>query len=117
MMNRQCNMQLLLFKSLYTMNRNVPILHLYDINCQFATRLWAWFNSLPKDLQKTPTKAGMWTHAIPKLHIMGHILKCQAAFSLNFLSGCAQTDSEGIKRMWVLMNGITLSTCEMQAGQ
>jgi bacterioferritin-associated ferredoxin len=113
----QCNMQLSLFKSLHTLNRPVPIKHSYDINCQFAVHLWDRVKTLPADLWNTPTPASDWTHCIPKMHIMGHIRRCQVLYSLNFIHGCGRTCGECIERMWALMNGIATSTREMRAGR
>jgi bacterioferritin-associated ferredoxin len=106
----QCNMQLALFKSLRTMNRPVPVVLSYDINCQFSINLWKRFESLPDDLKDTPTPPCDWTHCIPKMHILGHIRLCQIIYSLNYIFGCGRTCGECIERMWALMNGIALST-------
>jgi hypothetical protein len=111
-------MQLSLFKSLRTMNRDVDILHSYDINCQFAVNMWERYETLPDNIKDVPPPSkDRWTHVIPKVHIKGHCLKCQERYSLNFHCGCGRTCGEGIERMWSLTNGIALSTREMRAGR
>jgi hypothetical protein len=111
-------MTMSLFKSLRTMNRGVDILQSYDINCQFSKNLWQRYETLPDNIKDVPPPPPMcWTHCIPKVHIKGHSLDCQACYSLNFHVGCARTCGEGIERMWALTNGIALSTREMRAGQ
>jgi hypothetical protein len=95
----------------------VPILHTYDINCQFWRGFWERFNKLPpslKDTMNVPRED--WQHLIPKMHLMGHIRKCQAPFSLNFARGAARTCGEAIERMWSVTNGIAPSVREMGPG-
>jgi hypothetical protein len=98
-------------------NVGVPLLHTYDINCQFKPGFWERFKNLPPELQvllKVPPED--WQHLIPKMHLMGHIRKCQAPFSLNFARGAARTCGESIERMWATTNGIAPSVREMGAG-
>jgi hypothetical protein len=95
----------------------VRVLHTYDINCQFNHGFWERFEDLPPDLKavlKVPPEE--WQHLIPKMHLMGHVQKCQAPFSLNFVSGAAQTCGKSIEQMWALVNGIALSVREMGSG-
>jgi hypothetical protein len=95
----------------------VPVLHTYDINCQFKNGYWKRVDSLPDFLKeglKVPRHE--WQHLIPKMHLMGHIRKCQAPFSLNFARGAARTCGESIERMWALLNGISTSVREMGPG-
>jgi bacterioferritin-associated ferredoxin len=110
-------MMLSLFKSLRTLDRAVPVVHTYDINCQFSVNMWQRFKTLPEDLKRTPTSPDDWTFLIPKMHIMGHLALCQAMYSLNHHHGAGRTCGECIERMWALMNGISLSTREMRAGR
>jgi hypothetical protein len=113
--NRYCNMTWSLVSALQ--NVRTPILHTYDINCQFSRNLWARFGTLPQDLLDALIVAReMWTHLIPKLHLMGHIRKCHALFSLNYAIGTARTCGEAIERMWALINGISSSVREMGPG-
>jgi hypothetical protein len=110
-------MMLSLFKSLRTLDRDVPLVHTYDINCQFSVKIWERFETLPEDLKRTATPRNEWTFLIPKMHLMGHLLLCQAMYSLNHHHGAGRTCGECIERMWALMNGISLSTREMRAGR
>ena len=54
--------------------------------------------------------------AVPKCHLPGHKLPCQAPHSLNLLSEAARTDGEGIERGWASFNGVASSTKEMGPG-
>jgi hypothetical protein len=113
---RQCNMMYSLFKSLCTLNNRLPILHTYDINCQFSPRLWERYEDLPTELKQLDIPRSWWVHLIPKMHLMGHIRACHAPFSLNFQRGAARTCGEAIERMWSLLNGIATSIREMGPG-
>jgi hypothetical protein len=112
---RYCNMTWSLASALR--NVRVPVLHTYDINCQFSRNLWERFGELPQDLLDALMVAReQWTHLIPKLHLMGHVRKCHALFSLNYAIGTARTCGEAIERMWALINGIATSVREMGPG-
>jgi hypothetical protein len=110
-------MMLSLFKSLWTLDCSVPIVDTYNINCQFSVNMWEQFKTLPEDLKHTPTLPDDWTFLIPKMHIMGHLALCQAMYLLNHHHSARRTCGECIKRMWALMNRISLSTREMRAGR
>lgn len=87
----------------------------YDIICQ-------WFKNLVERLKKLPPhiRLHLAVHlckfVIPKLHIYGHKLACQLAFSLNFTPGVGKTDGEGIERTWANMGPVATSTREMGPG-
>ncbi|THU82589.1 hypothetical protein K435DRAFT_626491, partial [Dendrothele bispora CBS 962.96] len=53
---------------------------------------------------------------IPKLHILGHLIKCQEDYSLNYTHGVGQTDAEGIERVWSGLGGVATSLKEMGPG-
>ncbi|KAF8183260.1 hypothetical protein K438DRAFT_1766936 [Mycena galopus ATCC 62051] len=50
------------------------------------------------------------------LHIKGHLGDCQTVYSLNYVPGSAQTDGEGIERLWANIGGVASSTREMGPG-
>ncbi|KAJ7699815.1 hypothetical protein B0H16DRAFT_1835822 [Mycena metata] len=87
----------------------------YNIVCQ-------WFKSLFDRLVKLPATVRFFIvtrlmcFVIPKMHIHSHTLACQLVFSLNFLLGATQTDSEGIERPWANFGGVATSTREMGPG-
>jgi hypothetical protein len=94
-----------------------PIVHTYDINCQYWPLLQERFDDLPPALrQEVQVPPKDWQHLIPKMHLMGHIQKCQAPFSLNFAHGAAWTCGKAIKWMWSMTNGLAPSVREMNPG-
>lgn len=54
--------------------------------------------------------------AVPKCHLPGHRLLCQAPHSLNLMESVGRTDGEGIERGWSSFNGLASSTKEMGPG-
>jgi hypothetical protein len=84
----------------------------YDIVCQ-------WWVNLKKRLKKLPPLVRLvlamelMRFVIPKMHIHSHTLACQLCFSLNLVPGSAQTDGEGIERLWAHIGGVATSTREM----
>jgi hypothetical protein len=105
-----------LFSALKALDVKVPVLHTYNINCQFVKNLWTRFQTLPKELRHLNIPKDWFTHLIPKMHLMGHTRCCQAPYSLNFAHGACRTCSEAIERMWALIVGILLSVREMGPG-
>jgi hypothetical protein len=105
-----------LFKSITTLNIQVPLLHTYDIYCQFVQLFWEHFKDLPSDLQQIKICNNWWTHLILKMHLLGHTRKCQAPYLLSYAFGARRTCDKAIERMWALMNGIALSVRKMGAG-
>ncbi|THU96579.1 hypothetical protein K435DRAFT_574507, partial [Dendrothele bispora CBS 962.96] len=55
-------------------------------------------------------------YMIPKLHILGHLVKCQLAFLLSFVYGAGQTDAEGIEWVWSGLGPVATSIKEMGPG-
>ena len=74
------------------------IFTLYDIACQWATHLFTQMNAptMPESLHLSPSTLEKFF--VPKFHLPGHVIKCQAPFSFNFASGVGQTDGEGIEQ-------------------
>ncbi|KAF8137923.1 hypothetical protein K438DRAFT_1638817, partial [Mycena galopus ATCC 62051] len=87
----------------------------YDIMCQ-------WSKSLKERLLELPS--GVRFHlaryfvkfVILKLHILGHLKKCQEIFSLLFTLGSGQSDMEGIERIWSSSGLMGASTQEIGPG-
>ncbi|KAJ7431875.1 hypothetical protein B0H11DRAFT_2261289 [Mycena galericulata] len=87
----------------------------YDIVCQWWVNLKARLMLLPP-LIRLRAALELMRFVIPKMHIHGHTLACQLAFSLNYVPGSAQTDGEGIERPWANIGGVASSTREMGPG-
>ncbi|KAF8208554.1 hypothetical protein K438DRAFT_1961156 [Mycena galopus ATCC 62051] len=91
------------------------ILLSYDIMCQ-------WYKNLRERLSKLPPGLRLnlvlyfIKYVIPKLHILGHLRKCQESFSLSYTLGAAQADMEGIERIWSSSGQMGVSTREMGLG-
>ncbi|KAF7341647.1 CxC2 domain-containing protein [Mycena sanguinolenta] len=87
----------------------------YDIMCQ-------WHKSLRERLKKLPSAVRLLLanyfvkFVIPKLHILGHLLKCWENFSLLYTLGAGQADMEGIERIWSSSGLMGASTREMGPG-
>ncbi|EEB99066.1 hypothetical protein MPER_01316, partial [Moniliophthora perniciosa FA553] len=80
----------------------VPLLRLvitYDIVCQWSKKVKERFEALPP-LVRQVLAHRVTKFAIPKLHILGHLLKCQESFSLLYTESVGETDAEGIERVW-----------------
>ncbi|KAK7016228.1 hypothetical protein VNI00_018947 [Paramarasmius palmivorus] len=99
--------------------RHVPALLVlllsYDIMCQWSKKLHEHFLNLP------PLVCQILAHrilklTIPKLHILGHLMKCQERFSLLYTAGAGETDGEGIERLWSILGAIATSIKEMGPG-
>ncbi|KAF7288121.1 hypothetical protein HMN09_01426400 [Mycena chlorophos] len=71
----------------------------YDIACQWCKRLFERVDALPFQLSLVLVST-LFRFVVPKLHILGHIAKCQAEFSLNYTPGSGQADGESIERAW-----------------
>ncbi|KAK7433784.1 hypothetical protein VKT23_020552 [Stygiomarasmius scandens] len=70
----------------------------YDIACQWSKKIVERFQSLPPLVRLILIMRIKWMRfVIPKLHILGHLLKCQELFSLNYTPGAGETDTEGIE--------------------
>ncbi|KAK7016376.1 hypothetical protein VNI00_018930 [Paramarasmius palmivorus] len=99
--------------------RHVPLLLLilmsYDIMCQWSKKLYHRFQQLPLLVRQILTRRVLKL-AIPKLHILGHLLKCQEKFSLLYTEGAGETDAEGIERVWSGIGTVATSIKEMGPG-
>jgi hypothetical protein len=87
----------------------------YDIICQWKVNFFKRVNDFPS--QYTDHLKKMMIHfGIPKFHLPAHGPKCWSMYSLNFLSGWARVDGEGIERFWADTNPLATSTREMAPG-
>ncbi|KAK7461135.1 hypothetical protein VKT23_009062 [Stygiomarasmius scandens] len=87
----------------------------YDIVCQWSKKLLTRLKKLPNLVRLNLTFRVLY-FVIPKLHILGHLIKCQEKYSLNFTLGVGQTDAEGIERVWSGLGGVAGSLKEMGPG-
>ncbi|THU82586.1 hypothetical protein K435DRAFT_691219 [Dendrothele bispora CBS 962.96] len=83
----------------------------YDIVCQWSKNLLQRLKKLPTSLRLHLTIRVLF-FVIPKLHILGHLIKCQEDYSLNYTHGVGQTDAEGIERVWSGLGGVATSLKE-----
>ncbi|KAF7366117.1 CxC2 domain-containing protein [Mycena venus] len=87
----------------------------YDIMCQ-------WHQHLKERLLKLPPALRLHLaqyfvkYIIPKLHILGHLKRCQDIFLLLYMLGAAQADMEGIERIWSSSGLMGASTQKMGPG-
>ncbi|KAK7434808.1 hypothetical protein VKT23_019995 [Stygiomarasmius scandens] len=89
----------------------------YDIACQWHKNIIERFKNLPPLIRLCLIlRIKRMRFVIPKLHILGHLLKCQEMFSLNYTPGCGETDAESIERLWSFIGPITTSLKEMGPG-
>ena len=112
---RYANMDYIFFASVMGMAFQL-ISASYDIACQWATRLFSRMNAptMPEWLHLAPSTTVKFF--VPKFHLPGHIVKCQAPFSFNFAPGVGRTDGEGVERNWSVLNGIARSVSMMGPG-
>lgn len=90
----------------------------YDIACQFFKAFWQRMLGFPIEMRLTVPTMAYIIAKIPKGHIRAHQDSCQGPFSLNFTDGAADTDGEGIERLWSWLNKAAPSGKEMtQAGR
>ncbi|KAJ7886239.1 hypothetical protein B0H14DRAFT_2243953, partial [Mycena olivaceomarginata] len=87
----------------------------YDIVCQWWKRLRHRLKTLPPPIRLNLVLA-LCRFVIPKMHIKGHLVECQATYSLELIPGSAQTCGEGIERPWAHIGGVGTSTREMGPG-
>jgi hypothetical protein len=87
----------------------------YDIMCQWSKNLKERLLNLPPALRFRLVQYFV-KFVIPKLHILGHLKKCQDFFSLLYTLGAAQADMEGIERIWSSSGLMGASTREMGPG-
>ncbi|KAJ7903747.1 hypothetical protein B0H14DRAFT_3421928 [Mycena olivaceomarginata] len=83
---------------------------------------YVWSKNLKERLLKLPPALRFHLaqffvkFVIPKLHILGHLRFCQEIFSLLLILGAAQSDMEGIERIWSSSGQMGASTREMGPG-
>ncbi|KAJ3721281.1 hypothetical protein C8R42DRAFT_582431 [Lentinula raphanica] len=85
-----------------TLRHFSDLLHLlisYDIACQWSKKLLERLKALPP-LVRLRGILNILAFVIPKLHILGHTIKCQQSFNLSYTRGAGQSDGEGIERIW-----------------
>ena len=70
----------------------------YDISCQWSVNLQERMENFPVD--ETDVPHAPIAYVIPKFHSHGHKDSCSDNYSLYYTPGCAQTDGEGIERVW-----------------
>ncbi|KAK7030288.1 hypothetical protein VNI00_014305 [Paramarasmius palmivorus] len=72
--------------------RHIPLCLLlllsYDIMCQWSKKLYKRFSELPPLVRQVLTRRALKL-VIPKLHILGHLLKCQELWSLLYTQGAS----------------------------
>ncbi|KAJ3485437.1 hypothetical protein NLI96_g4969 [Meripilus lineatus] len=95
----------------------------YDIFCQYIIHLFtrlqllvAWFEKFWNGVITMLPESMAWVFAVPKFHLIGHILKCRYKFSFNWLPGVGMTDGEGPERIWSSLNALGQRTREMSPG-
>ncbi|KAJ3753281.1 hypothetical protein EV360DRAFT_97078 [Lentinula raphanica] len=101
-----------------TLRHFSDLLHLlisYDIACQWSKKLLERLKTLPP-LVRLRGILKILAFVIPKLHILGHIVKCQRSFNLSYTRGAGQSDGEGIERIWSGSGLLGTSTREMGPG-
>ncbi|KAK7436280.1 hypothetical protein VKT23_019244 [Stygiomarasmius scandens] len=87
----------------------------YDIACQWCKKLVKRLKNLPP-LVRLNLLLRIVKFVIPKLHILGHLIKCQEKFSLSYTSEVGQTDAESMERFWSGLGTIATSIKEMGPG-
>ncbi|KAJ3833337.1 hypothetical protein F5878DRAFT_646023 [Lentinula raphanica] len=101
-----------------TLRHFSDLLHLlisYDIACQWSKKLLERLKALPP-LVRLRGILNILAFVIPKLHILGHTIKCQQSFNLSYTRGAGQSDGEGIERIWSGSGLLGTSTREMGPG-
>lgn len=115
-MCRQCNVDYVLLAALAHVVLHILIT--YDLACQYFKSFWSRMQAMPPHMQLDIPSEAYLIKKIPKGHIRAHQDSCQAPFSLNYTDGAADTDGEGIERLWSWLNKAAASSKEMtQAGR
>jgi hypothetical protein len=92
-----------------------PLLHTYDINCQFSKGFWGRVTHAPAELRINQQEVDT-VFKCPMMHLKGHERKCQAPFSLHYCRGAGHTSGETIETLWPPLNALAASTREMGPG-
>ncbi|KAI0689949.1 hypothetical protein BC835DRAFT_1228821, partial [Cytidiella melzeri] len=108
---RYCNVDYVLLAALVGVSLHMLIT--YDIACQYFKLFWSRMLNFPPAMQLGIPDAGHITAKVPKGHIRAHEDSCQGPFSLNYTDGAADTDGEGIERLWSWLNKAAPSGKEM----
>ncbi|KAK7024195.1 hypothetical protein VNI00_016503 [Paramarasmius palmivorus] len=109
---RYANMDYIVASLLRHIPPAILLLLSYDIMCQWSKKLYARFMALPPLVCQILTRRALKL-VIPKLHILGHLLKCQENFSLLYTEGSGETDAERIERVWSGIGPVATSIKEM----
>ncbi|THU85326.1 hypothetical protein K435DRAFT_685793 [Dendrothele bispora CBS 962.96] len=112
---RYANMDYIMASLIRHISFLLALILAYDIACQWSKKLLQRLKNLPPLVRLNLTYRTI-AFVIPKLHILGHLIKCQLKFSLNFTRGVGQTDAEGIERVWSGLGGVSTSLKEMGPG-
>ena len=96
----------------HRMGHGQPVIHFYDINCQYSKNLCRQIEdhqlvSLSPGLKIQPG-IGIW-------HVHGHKSECFVRYSLNFIPGIGNVDGEIMETLWSSLNIISPSTQGMAA--
>lgn len=86
----------------------------YDIACQWSLHLLERLKRLPPLVRLHAILS--LSFVIPKLHIYGHKLRCQLAYSFHYHPGVGNTDGEGIERSHAFIGRMGTTTREMGPG-
>jgi hypothetical protein len=106
-------MDLLFWSSM--LNVSTPVLHTYDIACQWSKNLFRRAQAMPPEVRPALTPSQV-RFRLPKMHAQAHGWSCQTEYSLGFTEGAAMTDGEGIERNWSSTNTIAPTTQHMGPG-
>jgi hypothetical protein len=72
----------------------------YDIGCQWtkylSQRLSEYVSIPPLDINSLNS----FRVAVPKFHIIGHGMSCQAKFNLDYMDGVGMTHGESVETIW-----------------
>ncbi|KAJ3749798.1 hypothetical protein EV360DRAFT_56774, partial [Lentinula raphanica] len=112
---RYANMDYIFASTLRHFADLLPLLISYDIVCQWSKKLLERLKSLPS-LTRLTYILKIVSFVIPKLHILGHTMKCQCSFNLSYTGGAGQSDGEGIECIWSGSGLLGTSTREMGPG-
>lgn len=108
----QKNMDYVLHWVLAYLNGLTIILVLYDIMCQYYTHLRERFSKSPYLSIPDGVK---FLRGIGQFHVHGHLPRCFARFSANFIRGIGVQDGEILETLWARLNEIAGSTRGMSS--
>ena len=89
------------------LNGLTNILVLYDIMCQYFVHLYERFEKSP---HLTMPPGLTLLRGIGQFHVHGHVTKCFARYSSNFIRGAGSQYGEILESLWVRLNEIAGST-------